>query len=65
MNKKQICLSFLCGIAGWLSSLYAADYTWMAEPQSGIWSTNQANWNAGEVWPESDGHTAVFGVYTQ
>jgi autotransporter-associated beta strand protein len=37
----------------------------MTEPASGEWSATQPNWNAGEVWPEGDGHTAVFGPSAQ
>lgn len=65
MSMKRMWLSILCGAAGWLGTLRAAEYTWMAEPANGVWSTLQANWNAGEVWPASDGHTAVFGASAQ
>jgi autotransporter-associated beta strand protein len=65
MSMKRMWLSVLCAAAGWLGTLRAAEYAWMAEPENGEWSTSQPNWNAGESWPETDGHTAVFGASTQ
>lgn len=61
----RVCASFIVAITGLSGDLGAADYTWMSEPASGHWSTSQANWNAGEAWPASEGHTAIFAASTQ
>ena len=65
MNQKRMRLAAVCCFVLLASRLCANDYVWMAEPVSGEWSTTAPNWNAGEAWPATAGHTAVFNASTQ
>jgi autotransporter-associated beta strand protein len=65
MKKNPVRIAVVVVGFLFLGPLQANDSVWMAEPANNVWATNQPNWNAGEVWPGTPGHTAVFAASTQ